>query len=525
MGRIHRWLSLLVLVPLALLFVQPVRADSTGIPQSVDELLEIYGIANVPADYVVVVDTSGSMMGATPIYPAVKQAYSAFAAAIGNEDHLSVITFDTNAVVQFNGTMGDGNNRETAAAALPDVAKGARTDIGGALAAALDRLQRADAAPVQTLIFLTDGKIDAPNSRYRTAGSAAWQELAQRASQVEAGRSLAVYGAGLGGGATDVAVVKDVFPRAQIVNLPSDQLAPFFSEAIRRARIEKLRAPVLQEIRRNQIEVTAEPGNLADRTVLTLGFASKLPHLGATINLRGVTVADSSGKPLDATLVGGSRTVTVGPQRSSEPVRVEVSVPDLSHEWRVGVVPDSRDFAVTLDAAIEVEPASILVADLGVTEAPQLLLPDTVTATRSHGVPYWAIGVALAALVALLWALWWLYQRFLAVPRLRGGVRVHQAGQTEETTYYFRGREEKLPNRRLTFANGGASVVFFTQRGKFVKPLSIRHPRVFARVENPPVTITTRGTDSVLDRPRPVGYSDQLKLGTTTLTVITGGRK
>lgn len=524
MRRIGVWLSLIVVAALTLGGVQPARADNTGIPQTVDELLEIYGIANVPADYVVVVDTSGSMMGATPIYPAVRQAYASFAAAIGDQDHLSVITFDTNAVVQFNGKLGEGRNREAAASALPEVAKGARTDIGAALNAALDRLQRADAAPVQTVVFLTDGKIDAPNSPYRTLGSPAWQQLAQRAAQIEGGRSLAVYGAGLGGGATDVAVVKDVFPRAQIVNLPNDQLAPFFAEAIRRARVEKLRAPVLQEIRRNQLELAIAPGTLGDHTTLTLTLTSKLPHLGATVNLRGVTITDATGRPLKSTLVGGSRTVTVGPQRTSEPVRVDVEVPALSHEWRVGEVPDSRAFTVAVDAVVEVEPASILVADLGIAEAPKILMPDAATATRTYGVPYWAIGAALATLALVVWVLWWLYQRFLAVPRLRGGVRFTGPGDTDETVHLFRGREEKVPGR-LKVDGGGSSVVFFTRRGTFVNPLSIRHPRIFVRVEDAPARVISRGYEDTLDAPRTVGHPDQIKLGTTTLTVIPGGKK
>lgn len=510
----------MMVVALAVGLGAPAVADDRGIPHSVDELLRVYGITDEPADYVVVVDTSGSMMRPQPIYPAVRAVYEVFTRAIGDADHLAVVTFDTSAVVRFNGRM-DAANRGAAASALPAEAKGARTDIGAALDAALERLERPDGAPVQTLIFLTDGVIDAPGSGYRTRGSEAWRQLGQRAERVDAAHSLAVYGAGLGGGQTDIDAVRDVFPRAKIVSLPSDQLAAFFAEAVQRAKVERLRLPVTQELSRNPVQAVVTAGVLSDTTELYLRFDSKLPHLGATVNLRGVTVSDAAGQRLRSTLVGGPRTVTIGPGRSSDATSIRVEVPGLASDTRVGQVPESRDFIVRVDATLEVEPANVLVKELGIDAAPHLVGPDPVRAERLHGIAYWMIGVGLALLALVLLFLRWVYRRFFAVPRLRGGVEL-----PDGTIRQFRGKEEQVPNNRIEFNGAGSSAVFHTKRGQFTKPLSTRFPRLYVRRESGAVRIDSMGVARPIDEVgERISPPDLVVVGPTRLIVVSDGRK
>lgn len=502
------------------LVVAPAAADDRGIPTTVDELFEIYDIANEPADYVVTVDTSGSMMRQPPIYPDVRQVFSTFASAIGDTDHLAVVTFDTNPVIRFNGYM-DAAGRAAASNALPETARGARTDIGAAISASLDRMERPDGAKVQTLIFLTDGLIDAPGSPYAQRGSAAWQALRARADRLSAGRSLSVYGAGLGGEATDIDALRDVFPRANIVSLPNDQLAAFFNEAIQRAKLERLRFPVIEELRRNQVQAIATIDRLEDSSTLSIRFDSKLPHLGTAISLRGVSVTDVDGTPLTSTLVGGPRTFTVGPGRSSDAATVRVNVPGLTHSLRIGETTEERSLIVTVDAGLEVEPASILIGELAIEETPQLVQPEVAVGERAYGIAYWMIGAALGTLILLVMFLGWIYRRFIGTPRLRGAVEL-----PDGTVHPLRGTVQRLPDNRIEFAGAGSSVKVFTRPGRFTKPFSTRHPRLFVAVHEGSATVSSMDVDlDLTEVAEPIGYTDSIVIGPTRITIVTGTTK
>lgn len=496
--------------------VQTANADESGIPQTVDELLDIYGIGDEPSDYIVVVDTSGSMMQKPPIYPKVQKAFTEFTKAIQDTDHLSVITFDTTAVVRFNGRM-TGKNRKAAASALPKEARGARTDIGAALEAALERMERPDAASVQTMIFLTDGMIDAPGASYQVRGNKHWKQLTKRAKKVEAGRSVSVYGAGLGGEQTDVDVVSDVFPRAKIVSLPNNQLADFFDEAVKRSRIERLRIPVSEELRRNPVQAIVTVSELRDRTSLSLRFDSKLPNLGVTVSLKGVSVYDDDGKPLHSSLAGGPRSETIGPKQSTEPAKITVEVPNLSKDLRIGQIPETRSLRVEVDASVEVEPAAILASDLAIEQAPELTGPELVNAKRMHGIAYWMIAVFAVILVLVGLFLRWVYQRFFAIPRLRGGLEL-----PDGSVVSFRGKEEEIPSRRFDFDSGGARAVFFTKRGKYTRFFSTRHPRIFVMSDRGIVKVSSMGStaDQIDEVGIIVGISDQIVVGPTRLFMV-----
>lgn len=505
---------------LACLGAPVAHADEQGIPRTVDELLDAYGIADEPADFVVVVDTSASMMNEPPIYPAVQEVFQAFVQAIGDNDHLAVVTFDSDAVVRFNGTM-DPPGRAAAMTALPEVADGQSTDIGAALGAALERLSRPEGAQVQTLIFLTDGEIWAPGSPYEARGSAAWNDLAAQAQQLSTSRTVQVFGAGLGAGATDIGAIKDVFPYAKVVSLPNDQLYDFFNEAVQRARIEKLRLPVTQELQRNVVQVTADPATLDDTTTLSLRLESKLPHLGTTVSLRGVTVSDDLGNQLQSTLVGGPRTFTIGPQQSSEPFKVQVEVPGLIHDFHLGDATESRRFQVSVDATLEAEPAAIVTMELGVDVVPQLSQAGIIRADRAYGTPYWQVAALIALLVFIGWLVAWLYRRFIAVPKLRGGVEL-----PDGRIFPFQGKQETLPNSRIDFNGGGSRVVIFTEPRKFKSAFNTRRPRLYVRIDQGTAKIDAYGSEEFLSETRRlIDNNHQLIIGPTRLTVVTTSKK
>lgn len=520
LSSLAKGVVLLSVALLAALGAASAHADDSGIPQSVDELLEIYGIADEPADYVVVVDTSASMLYEPPIYPAVKEVYQSFVQAISANDHLSVVTFGGDAVVRFNGVMTP-EGRQQAMDALPAVADGGATDIGDALEAALERLDRPDGAQVRTLIFLTDGEIYAPGSPYEQPGNQAWEDLAARAAQLSENWTISVYGAGLGGGQTDIGVLKDVFPRAKIVSLPSDQLADFFNEAVQRSRVEKLRLPVTQELERSFVHVTIDPGRLDDTTRLWLTFDSKLPNLGASIVVRGVTVSAPDGTVYRSTLVGGPRTVTVGPNRESERFEVLVDVPGVIKDFHVGDAVETRDFLVEVDADLEVEPAAILVQELGIEATPQLAQAGLATAENPYGTPYWHFAVAAGILVLIVAFLIYLYRRLLATPSLNGFVRL-----PDGSVLQLRGKEETIPNHQKSFDGGGSAVTISTRPRKFKGHFSVRRPRHYARLAEGTARHDAYGSEDYLtERPVALENDHDLVIGPSRITFISSAKK
>lgn len=79
-----------------------------AIPSSIDELFTLFGVDKVSADFVVVVDTSGSMsQGPTPPYPAVLKAFLSLVESIPDGDNLSVLTFDGSPNLSFQGKISD----------------------------------------------------------------------------------------------------------------------------------------------------------------------------------------------------------------------------------------------------------------------------------------------------------------------------------------------------------------------------------------------------------------------------------
>lgn len=510
-----------VLGVLAVLAVVPAAGAASGpatpTPSSVDDLLDVYGVDSEPADFVVVVDTSGSMMWKPALYPPVVRAYRQFVEAIGDNDQLSLITFDTTPNLRFAGDLSTPDKRKKAAAALPARANGAHTDIGAALGAALDRLERPDASEVQTLVFLTDGKIDAPGSPYANPAGRAWKALADRAATVADGHRLSVYGAGLGSRATDVGVLQRVFPSTQIVSLPPDQLPAFFAEAVERARVQRLVTPVTAELTEQYVSVEVDAGELAAATDLTVRLRSHLPHLGARVVVSGVTVATDDGAPVRATLVGGPTALSLSPDGTSDPLTVRIE-PTMPPDRLVGDETQRQRFAVTLDATVEGEPADVLAQQVGVSTEARLVQSDLVAAQRTVGIPLWWFAVAAAVLVLLILVALWVYRRFLRTPPLPGGVTVLPSAADPQGAFIpFRGKVMAMPNKDAAIAaTDGAIVEFYTQRGRFTRG----NPRVYVRPLDGSCRVEDRGLIEALSAEgRRVYPEDRVIVGRAHLAV------
>jgi Mg-chelatase subunit ChlD len=117
-----------------------------------DDVYAALGVDKVPADYIVMVDISGSMQQSGR-YAAVKDSLRAFLAALAPDDQVELGTFADKATIVRQGPVG--RSVDEVVAALPATATGARTDIGAAIEAALAQLERPGAPAVATDVLLT----------------------------------------------------------------------------------------------------------------------------------------------------------------------------------------------------------------------------------------------------------------------------------------------------------------------------------------------------------------------------------
>ena len=451
-------------------------AAQTGDPQTLDDLFDLFGVSDVPADFVIVIDTSGSMSeGPNPPYLGVLQAYRSLIDAIPNGDAVSVVTFDSDPNLVFQGPL-DAKSRVAAKAALPESATGAHTDIGAALDATLRRLERADSSDVETVIFLTDGVHDPPEgSAFPEKSGPAWEELRARAQRVAQTHDLLVLGIGVASG-TDIGLLRTVFANPEINSLPPDQLPAFFAEAIRRSRLARLRLLVDRELEHGVRVRSTATAPLAPSIESDIALTSNFTKLPVTVDVSGVKVTDRNGTSVPATVVG-PESVRLGPgetARLSILIKPEVSTP----RFTVPPKTESAEFTIEIDATYTVQPVTLL----------QRVTPHPVTGTvtgfgtvetsRTFG---WTIrrAVTLLLLVLLiLWVLVWLYRRFLQLPRLVGVFELDMAGLDEDQRVLrLRGKRMILDQSNVPLA-GTAKVKLFTRRG--------RRGHVWASVEQPP---------------------------------------
>jgi Mg-chelatase subunit ChlD len=202
----------------------------------------------VGADYVIAVDTSGSMQQAG-LYKLVTPAIGAALRGADATDHLSLLTFDTVPAVRFDGPLGSQPERVTRH--LPKAATGDRTDIGAAVDAMISRLERPGATEAAVAVLVTDGEPDPPaGSRYCTtpACDGAWRALAERARRLPPGRAQ-VYGIALRPRIVDPVrrALERVFERPEVVDLRPGEIAAYLDQVKQRVRLAQARELVRKD--------------------------------------------------------------------------------------------------------------------------------------------------------------------------------------------------------------------------------------------------------------------------------------
>ncbi|MGW6054284.1 vWA domain-containing protein [Streptomyces sp. NPDC055189] len=351
-----------------------------------DEVYRELGVAEQPVDYVILVDTSGSMK-AKGRYDTVRKTLRTFLGGLNRTDHVALVTFDDRPEARYIGSAAD---PAAIAAKLPDKpdANGG-TDIGAALDQALRELKRDDAARVASVVMLTDGKHQPPKrTAYPKSSGPPWKALHKRAEALAKGTELAGYALPLASGASGADRLGDVVDNTTVLRPGSIQdLGRYLQRAGDNTRARSA-ANLLAEDKGKGVTASWKPTGTRDLTdgsaTASITFRSATARVPLTVSDTRVSAAgvalDVSGVPRQLTLKPGeSRTYPVrlegkpgggGPFRHTEEASAALRVSgQVSTPWRTALAPDV-DLKVPAAAGITGDPLRVR-ADVGSA----LLLP------------------------------------------------------------------------------------------------------------------------------------------------------
>ncbi|MDF5752648.1 vWA domain-containing protein [Spongiactinospora sp. TRM90649] len=404
--RTKRWILPAVLALTLAVCAGPAAALAAAgrdVPQAtVQEVLARLDVGSLPADYAVLLDTSGSMQerGGPDLYRDARAGLAPLLDALDPKDRLTLINFDSAPRINFTGSGAGADALDR----LPARATGDNTDLGAAIKAAVDALDETGVTDPATVLLLTDGEHDpAPGSRYGP-DTASWVPgLRADADRIAERRSVRGYALPLAE-RTDARLLTEVFGDATVVNLPRAQLREYLDDIKDRVRVDKaagyLRGDRLAVEVRLPRQVTV-PAEGADIVAELTSAAGRVPlHVsGLTLTVDGVPgrlVAD----PVD-----------LAPKATAK-VRFRAAAPQ-AWSWGFGTSERVVPGRARLTGTVESPWSQVMTRDLRLPFKP----PKAEAETRSRvvttaGVPLWWFGAALLLLLLLAALL-----RYLAMRR------------------------------------------------------------------------------------------------------------
>ncbi|BBH69917.1 hypothetical protein ACTI_66020 [Actinoplanes sp. OR16] len=218
MARRRGRTSLAAATAIALIWLLGVPpAPAAADPATLDQIEKAAGVDEIPADYVIMADTSSSMRSGDR-YNGLRTSLRAFFAALSPADQVTLITFDDGARVVYQGQVG--RAPDTLVGKLPASANGKATDIGAALEKATEALARPGAPALASVVLVTDGRHEPPSgSPYPLTEGYGWQQLRKQVERMDK-QSLRAYALPLSG-ATGASLLGSVFDRPTRLNASS----------------------------------------------------------------------------------------------------------------------------------------------------------------------------------------------------------------------------------------------------------------------------------------------------------------
>ena len=414
------------------LAIVPSTASAAPDQNSLDEVVKALKVSRQPSDYVIVVDTSGSMLQDNR-YAKVKTAIRSLLKTLKDDDRVSLVTFDKLAELRFRGAIG--RDRLAALRSLPTSPQGQLTDIGAGLAAGIGELESAKAKEVGAIVLITDGQLDtAPDSVYRTVDSPGWAQLRSRADKVSERHRIASYAIALESSA-DAALLKKAFPKAE--DIPADaideRLAKLDAALLRFQAAQILEADVAHEVQVSwgaDLTQFPEKGGMAAVNVTLRSTYNEIP-----VDISGLAVTTTSGPSVSVEKVPAS--IRLGPGKSvTIPVRLTFSGSGSGQLRLTGNVASPWQRVITKTLGLTFTPVLEADAPVATSSASQPL--TSVPAT----LPWPAIGIggAVAAAIALL-AVW-----SATRPRLVGSLALSRSGVVLDE-FILAGRSQALAYR------------------------------------------------------------------------------
>jgi hypothetical protein len=417
-------------------------------PPTRAEVYQQLGVDHVAADYGILVDTSASMKEGD-LYGQVRGALRPLLDALSPQDHLSLITFDSVPTVRFSDRIG--GSASQALGRLPAEPAGKFTDLGAAIGEALREFERPDAAGVNTLLLLTDGRHDpAAGSSYPTTSGQAWTALADRAHALRGRHRVSAFGIELGSGPTDAGLLQRVFSQASVLALPPGQIGGYLERVKLLTSAEKARA-ILASDRGGAVTVTWSGDSLSHLDLnrgharVTVTLHSSMVHV--PLELSGFRLS-STGLPIKASSL--PEHLRLAP-RGARAFQLDLAFPALGG-FGLGRHTVHEHGTLALAAAVTPSWDRVLRDDLGMPLRPPLR--TGAVPTRGSGRVGWSF-LTLGALLALALALVGLV-RLRSVrrkPRLRGSLSVIRDGE-ELLASDLRGRKARLGKGSLRLPEG-----------------------------------------------------------------------
>jgi hypothetical protein len=400
---------------------------SAGAPAqaSREEVLRALGVDRIAADYVVMVDTSGSMKQGN-LYAQVKSALRPLLRAVSPDDHLTLLTFDSTPAVRFSGPLGP--QGDAALDQLPSVPAGTATDIGAAINAGLAELSRPDAHDVGTVVLVTDGKHEPPTgSNYPSTSGPAWDALGIRGRELARRHVISSYALALTP-TTDAALLTRAFPNTLVEALPAGQLPGFLARVKDEARLAKARRAVAGDVSKGvearwsgsltNLDLNKRPPVKAKLTLHSTMTRTPLVVRGLAVTTE-ATGVKAGGLPGEVALAPNQTTT----------VDVAISYP-RSGGFGLGRKQVTRSGQLRVTGSLATPWDSVLRNDLRVDLRPRLAA--TSTPFQGVGTVGWSwlqlLLLTLLVIAALAGArYWWLSRQ----PRLRGALVATPAGQPQ----------------------------------------------------------------------------------------------